>query len=109
MLFLTDDIYIFFVFLNGFVDKNAAIPNFSLVNQLSLDKILKAEVFVHSDGQLRAAHLILSYTPHIQDFPGTEVRYKAKDPCLHQVSVAVLGFLITDAIPEGTLTTNPIP
>ena len=69
MLFLADDIYIyFFVFLNGFVDKNVAIPNFSLVNQLSLDKILKAEVFVHSDGQLRAAHLILSYTPISKTF-----------------------------------------
>ena len=53
----------FLVFPNGFVDKNVAIPNFSLVNQLSLDMILKADVFVHSDGQLRAAHVILSYTP----------------------------------------------
>ena len=40
----------FSVFPNGFADKNAVVPNFSLVNQLSLDKILKAEVFVHSDG-----------------------------------------------------------
>ena len=51
----------FFVSLNGFVDKRVVIPNFSLVNQQSLDKILKAEVFVHRDGQLRAAHLILDY------------------------------------------------
>ena len=28
-----------FVFPNDFVDKNAAIPNFSLVNQQNLDKI----------------------------------------------------------------------
>ena len=58
----------FFVFLNGFVDKNVAIPNFSLVNQPNLDKILKAEVFVHSDGQPRAAHLILRYTPISKSF-----------------------------------------
>ena len=38
----------FIVSLNGFVDKNAAIPNFNLVNQPSLGKILKAEVFVHT-------------------------------------------------------------
>ena len=44
---------IFFVLSNGFTNKNAAIPNFSLVNQASLDKILKAKVFVHTDGQLR--------------------------------------------------------
>ena len=39
----------FFVSLNGFADKNAIIPNFNLMNQPSLDKILKAEVFVHTD------------------------------------------------------------
>ena len=50
-----------FVFPNCFADRNAAIPNFSLVNQASLDKILKAEVFAHIDGQLKAAHLILDY------------------------------------------------
>ena len=33
---------------------------------------------------------------------------KAKNPHLHQISVAVLGFLVTSAIPEGTLTTDPI-
>ena len=41
---------IFFVFPNGFVDKNAVVLNFSFVNQPSLDKILKAEVSVHNDG-----------------------------------------------------------
>ena len=40
----------FFVSSNGFVDKNAAIPNFNLGNWSRLDKILKAEVFVHIDG-----------------------------------------------------------
>ena len=42
--------FFLFVFSNGFADKNDVVPNFSLVNQPSLDKILKAEVFVHSDG-----------------------------------------------------------
>ena len=51
----------FFVFPNSYADKNATIPNFNLVNWQSLDKILKTEVFVHTDGQLRAAHLILDY------------------------------------------------
>ena len=34
---------IFFVFLDDFVDKNATIPNFSLVNQPSLDKDTKGQ------------------------------------------------------------------
>jgi len=59
---------IFFVSLNDFADKNVAVPNFNLVNESSLDKILKAEMFVHSDGQLRAAHIILGYTPISKTF-----------------------------------------
>ena len=59
---------IFFVFPTGFTDKNVVVPKFSLVNQSSLEKILKAEVFVHNDGQLRAAHLILGYTPIYKSF-----------------------------------------
>ena len=57
-----------FVFLDGFADPHAVVPNFDLINQEFLDKILKAEVFVHSDGQLRAAHLILGYTPISKSF-----------------------------------------
>ena len=47
MPFFVEDI---FCFPNGFADRNVAVPNFNLVNQSSLDKIPKAEVFVHSDG-----------------------------------------------------------
>ena len=57
-----------FVFLDGFADPHAVVPNFDLINQEFLDKILKAEVFVHSDGQLRAAHLILGDTPISKSF-----------------------------------------
>ena len=66
-------------------------------------------MFVHSDGQLRAAHLILSYTPISKTFQVQKCVINAKDPCLHRISVTVLGFLITSAIPEGTFTTDPIP
>ena len=84
------------------------MPNFNLVNQLSLDKILKAEMFVHSDGQLRAAHLILGYTPISKSYQALKCIIKVKDLCLHWISIAALGFLIIGSIPEGTLTTDPI-
>ena len=49
---------------NGFADRHYTKPNLKLVNKESLDKVLKAEIYVNeSDGQLRAAYLILSYTP----------------------------------------------
>ena len=100
---------IFFVLLHDFADKNAVVPNFNLVNQSSLDKILKAEVFVHSNSKLRAAHIILSYTLISKTFQALKCVIKARDPRLHWISVAASGFLISGPIPEGVLTTNPIP
>jgi len=85
------------------------VPNFNLVNQPNLDKILKAEVFVHSDGQLKATHLILGYTPISKSYQVPKCVIKAKNPRLHRISIAALGFLITGLILEGTLTTDPIP
>ena len=99
----------FFVFLHGFADKNAAVPNFSLVNRPSLDKISKVEVFVHTDEQLRAAHLILDYIPISKTFQVSKCVIKARDPRLQMISVAALGFLITGPIPKGILVTGLIP
>ncbi|KAK9997119.1 hypothetical protein SO802_021805 [Lithocarpus litseifolius] len=82
-------------------NKNIAVPNFNLVNHQSLDKILQAEVFVHKDGQLRAAHLILEYTPLLSSFQAPKCQIKARDPRLHQISIAVPSFLVIDPILEG--------
>jgi len=99
----------FFVSLDDFVDKRVVVPNFSLVNQQTLDKIFKAEVFVHTNEQLRAAQLILDYILISKTFQAPKCVIKARDPCLQRISVAALRFLITGPILEGTLTTNPIP
>ena len=45
----------------GFVNKYSAIPNFNLINEPYLNKVLKAEVFVHTNKQLWAVHLIINY------------------------------------------------
>ena len=97
-------------FFDDFADRHAAEPNFNLVNKDSLEKILKAEVFVNTNGQLRAAHLILGYTPISLSFQAPKCFIKARDPRLHQISVAVPGFLFPESVPvpEGTLTIQPI-
>ena len=99
----------FFVFLNGSADKNDVVPNFNLVNQSSLDKILKVEVFVHSDSQLKVAYIILNYTPKAKTFQALKCVIKSRDPRLHRISVVASGFLISGPILEGILTTIPIP
>ena len=84
------------------------MPNFNLVNESSLDKILKAKVFVHTDSQLRAVHIILGYTPISKTFQALKCVIKARDLRLHRISVAVPSFLISGQIPKGVLTTTTI-
>ena len=58
-------------------------------------------MFVHSDGQLRTVHLILSYTLISKSYQAMKCVIKANDPHLHRISVVVPDFLTTDSILEG--------
>ena len=103
-LFLT----MFVLCSNGCTNKRTAIPNLNLVNKSSLDKILKVEVFVHTDGQLRVAHLILDYIPISSSFQAPKCQIKARDPCLHLINIAVPGFLNPSPRPQGVLKVEPL-
>ena len=46
-----------------FADKRHVAPRLSLVNVLGLNKLLRLEIFISEDKQLRAVHLILDYEP----------------------------------------------
>ena len=39
-----------------------------LVNFKDLNRILRSEIFLHKDGQLRVAHVILGYKPSTKRF-----------------------------------------
>ena len=64
-----------------------------------------------SDGQLRAAHLILGYTPISCAFQALRCVIRAKDPQLHRISVAYEGFVVPEGIPlpRSTPLTQPLP
>ena len=64
-----------------------------------------------ADGQLRAAHLILGYTPISRAFQALRCVIRAKDPWLHRISVAYEGFVVPEGIPLLTSTpfTQPLP
>ena len=83
-----------------FADKYFAIPNFNLVNELDLTIILKSEIFMHTDGQLRATHIILGYDPISSSFQAPKYVTKVRDPYLHQINIAVPGFLVNPT-PKG--------
>ena len=97
---------------NGFVDSRSTKPLLSLVNRASLDRILRSEVYVNeANGQLRAMHLILGYTPISHAFQAPRCMIKARDPRLHRIRVAYKGFVVPEGIliPEGTPFTQPLP
>ena len=83
-----------------------------LVNRASLDRILQSKVYVNeADDQLRAAHLILGYTPISCAFQAPRCVIKAKDPRLYRISVAYERFVVPKGIPipESTPFTQPLP
>lgn len=96
---------------NDFADRHSTKPWLNLVNRESLDRILRSEVFVNeADGQLRAAHVILGYTPISFAFQAPKCVIKANDPRLPRISVAYKGFIVPEgiSIPEGTPFTQPL-
>ena len=83
-----------------------------LVNKASLDRVLRAEIYVNpSDGQLRAAHLILSYNPISRAFQAPSCVIKVKDPRLRRISVAYEGFIVPQGVPlpKYSPLTEPLP
>ena len=70
------------------------------MNKASLDRVLQAEIYVNpSDGQLRAAHLILGYNPISRAFQAPSCVIKAKDPRFRRISVAYEGFIVPQGVP----------
>ena len=97
---------------NGFVDTNSTTPLFCLVNRASLDRILQSEVYAKEvNNQMRAAHLILGYTPISRAFQAPWCVIRAKDPRLHHISVAYEGFVVLEGIPlpKHTPCTKSLP
>ena len=76
-----------------------------------MDKLLKTEIYVNeADGQLRAAHLILGYTPLSFAFQAPKCVIRAHDLRLHRISVAYEGFIVPEGIPlpQYTPRTEPL-
>ena len=77
------------------------------MNREDLNKILRSEIFLHKDGQLYVAHIILGYKPISSSFQSPKLLIKAKDPLLLLINIVVPGFL-TGLPLEGTHNVNLI-
>ena len=82
-----------------FVDKTHIAPRLNLVNVSGLNKLLRSEVFISEDKQLRAVHLILDYKPLSRTYQDTSQAIRAGDPRLACIDVSVPGFLAWTDLP----------
>ena len=68
-------------------------PNLNVVDIADLNRVLRVEVFVSEDRQLRAVHLILDFKPLSDKFQDMGHTIRAGDPRLAWIDVLVPEFL----------------
>lgn len=84
------------------VDEYHTAPIKHSVNFKDLNRLLKLEIFLHKDGQLRAAHVILEYKPSTKHFQSPKNVIKARDQRLALIDAVVPEFLLSKPPLEGT-------
>ena len=92
-----------FCFLVMFADKNQVAPRLSFTNVAALNYLLRLEIFVSKDRQLRAVYLILEFEPILKIFQEIGYAIKAGDPRLARIDVSKLDFLARDDLPPVIL------
>ena len=83
----------------GFANKAHTTPRLSLVNIQALNFLLRSEIYVSADGQLRAAPLILDYKPLTRALVEAGQAIRAGTPRLARIDVSIPGFLASRDLP----------
>ena len=79
-----------------------------MVNVQALNYLLRSEIFVSKEGQLRAAHLILDYEPLSRAFVDVGQVIRAGSPRLSYIDVSKPGFLARRDLPPIQLPTQRV-
>ena len=87
-------------------DKFLTNPKLSLINVPALNYLLRSEIFVNEDGQLRAVHLILDFEPISRSFLDVGNSIRAGDYRLARIDVSRPNFLANHDLPPVD---HPIP
>ena len=81
-------------------------PKLSLINVPTLNYLLRSQIFVNNDGQLRAVHLILDFEPISRSFLDVSNSIRAGDHRLARIDVSRPNFLASYDLPSVD---HPIP
>jgi len=100
-------VIIFFFFLQSdhdllldvSADKNRVAPRLSFTSVQALNYLLRSEIFVSEDRQLRAAHLILDYEPLSRIFQDIGQAIRTGSSRLAQIDISKPGFLAWRDLP----------
>ena len=87
-------------------DKSYTNPKLNLINVPALNYLLRSQIFVNDDGQLRAVHLILDFEPISRSFLDVGNSIRADDYHLARIDVSRPGFLASHDLPPVD---HPIP
>ena len=76
-----------------FADKRHVAPRLNLVKIPALNYLLRSEIFISEDRQMRAAHLVLNYKPLSRILQEAGQAIRAGDPWLACINISVPSFL----------------
>ena len=76
---------------------------------MGLNYLLRSEIFVNEDRQLRAIHLILDFEPISKVFQDIGHAIRAGDPRINRIDVSKPNFLAQDDLPPVRLPVQKIP
>ena len=76
---------------------------------MGLNYLLRSEIFVSEDRQLRAVHLILDFEPISRVFQDIGHTIRAGDPRINHIDVSKPNFLAQDNLPPVRLPVQQIP
>ena len=82
-----------------FADKRHVAPKLSHTNVVVLNYLLRSEIFVSEDRQLRAVHLISDFQPISEIYQDVGNAIRAGDPRLARIDVSRPSFLARDDLP----------
>ena len=80
-------------------DKSYTNPKLSLINIPALNYLLRSQIFVNDDGQLRTVHLILDFEPISRSFLDVGNSIRADDYSLARIDVSRPNFLAPHDLP----------
>ena len=82
-----------FYLLATFADKTHVAPRLSFTNVVALNYLLRLEIFISEDRQLRAVHLILDFQPISEIYQDVGNAIRVGDPRLARIDVSWPNFL----------------